>query len=128
MQSKEINIKLAPSKVPLLALPAVFFCAYVINHYIPHLKYITFSLFVLVCLFWLYRYLNFKAYSIIINTINSEVLLDNTPTKIIRFRHITWWLSIIYLKALGKTKKIYLFADSIPFKSYKTFKIYSQWI
>ncbi|HLX55083.1 MAG TPA: hypothetical protein VKR58_14150 [Aquella sp.] len=149
MQSKQINLKLTPSKLPLIALLFGFICGYIISHYLPQLKYFVFGAFVVICLFWLYKYLNFKEHNLIINTNSDCHALVSThacdarndsthvndsasgiPVQIVKFRHISWWLSIVYLysRDLGKKQKLYLFADSVPFRSYKSFKIYSQWI
>jgi hypothetical protein len=156
MQTKQINLQLSPSKLPLVALLFAFVCGYLISRYIPILKYTMFSIFVLMCLFWLYKYLNFKQYNIVINTkpdchallvskarndsslrgdchaLQARLAMtraenDTIPVQIIKFKHISWWLCIIYVLTPVGLKKIYLFADSVPFKLYKTFKIYSQW-
>lgn len=127
MQSKQINLNLAPSKLPLFALLFTFACSYIISYYIPQLRYAAFAAFIVICLFWLYKYLNFKTHNLIINTETCVILLNNTPTQAIKFNHIGWWLSIIYLTTGTKRQKIYLFADSVTAKTYKSFKIYSQW-
>ncbi len=128
MRSKQISLRLTPSKLPLIALLLIFICGYIISHYVPQLRYFVFSIFVAICLFWLYKYLTFKEHDLIINTSSHEILLNNRPGQAVKFRHISWWLSVVYLSTYGKTQKIYLFTDSVPFKSYKSFKIYSQWI
>jgi|GEM_PF-5778146 len=153
MRSKQIDLKLTPSKLPLVALLLAFICGYIISHYIPELRYFVFGVFVIICFFWLYKYLTFKEHKLIINTTTREILLNNIPIQAIKFRQISWWLSIIYLYrndrhpqvhdlaldprvphacvphacVRGDDVVIYLFADSVPFKSYKSFKIYSQW-
>lgn len=128
MRSKQINLRLNPSKLPLVALLLTFVCGYITSRYIPQLRYFAFSAFVIICLFWLYKYLTFKEHNLIINTNTLEIVLNNIPSQVIQFKQISWWLSIIYLTKLGKKQKIYIFADSVPFNSYKSFKIYSQWI
>jgi hypothetical protein len=168
MRSKQINLKLTPSKLPLIALLLSLICGYIISHYIPQMRFFVFSVFVVICLFWLYKFLNFKEHNLIINT-NSDChalvacarndsvyennIASEIPVQIIKFRHISWWLSIICLHreeirpqahnlaldprlphacvphacVRGGDVVIYLFADSVPLKSYKSFKIYSQW-
>ncbi|MCC2624950.1 MAG: hypothetical protein K0R14_823 [Burkholderiales bacterium] len=150
MRSREIHLQLSPSKLPLIALLLVFICCYLISCYLPTLKYVLFGVFILMCLFWLYKYLGFKQYNLIFNTTNKRIWIPDQvgddklqigdgklrnennrtyeiPLQIAKIRHISWWLCIIYILTPKKVKKIYLFVDSIPFKSYKTFKIYSQW-
>ncbi|MCC2645310.1 MAG: hypothetical protein K0R94_1088 [Burkholderiales bacterium] len=127
MQSKQINLRLKPSKLPLIALFLIFVCGYIISRYIPGLRYIVSGVFIVFCLLWLYRYLNFKEFTLIINTGNNTIILNNSPVQAIKFWHICWWLSVIHLTVSGKMQTIYLFVDSATFKQYKSFKIYSQW-
>jgi hypothetical protein len=128
MQTRQINLKLIPSKIPLIALLIAFSFGYIISRYIPFLNYPVFIIFVIICISWLYKYLTFKTYNIVINTISNEVQVDQKVTHLVKFKHPFWWLSLIYLSNSHKIQKIYLFADSIPLKSYKSFRVYSRWI
>lgn len=128
MQSKQIVLCPKPSGLPLILFLLLFICGYTISYFIPYLKYAMFGIFVLMCIGWLYNYLNFNEYNIIINTITDQIYLGKIPAKIVRYKHVDWWLSIIYLRlSNNKNKKIYLFVDSVPLKAYKSFRTYSLW-
>jgi hypothetical protein len=144
MQSRQIILHLKPSKFPPAALLLLFAFNYIISSYIPYSKYLVFGIFVLACIFWLYKYLTFKRHNIVLNTLSQKILLNQNEVQIIKFKHISWWLSIIYINSQKtncavmnpaqqqnnrnlQKNKIYLFADSVPLKSYKSFKAYSLW-
>lgn len=127
MQSKHINLTIKPSKFPIIALLVVFVCSALVGHLAPYLSSIIFVLFAVICLTWLYRYLNFKPYNLQIFTPTATLQVNNSHAHLIKARHICWWLSIIHISMAGKRLKVYLFADSVPFKLYKSFRVFSQW-
>jgi hypothetical protein len=131
MQSKQIDLMLSSSKIPTYALGLLFICCYLISRSLPQTNLSIFILFAILCLFWLFKYLTFRPYCLNINTVNHNIKFSYnnqiSDARLIKCKHIAWWLSVIHLQVENKRYKIYLFADSVPLNLYKSFKIYSQW-
>lgn len=131
MQSKQIHLNLSPSKMPLIGLIGIFICSYLIIRLVPGTKFIMFGLFAIICLYWLFRYLNYKKYQLIVNTSTHEIVINHKNQQVTailtKVQYVSWWLCIMTLQIANTYTKIYLFADSAPFTEYKSFRIFSQW-
>jgi len=123
MNSKELNIKLKSSKIPLVGLSGLWLIL------IPSLYYIhnnTIRLYIwlvlaLAALIWLYRYLIFRPLILVVDTKDLTVQIDNRIYNIRKIRFLSWWCSLLIIQ--HPRRYITIFVDSTKLTNYKKLRM-----